>query len=46
MREKVVYTMGYGGREFDEFVELLRFYGVEVVVDVRRFPTSKREEYK
>jgi len=46
MEEKVIYTMGYGGREFDEFVELLRFYGVEVVVDVRRFPTSKREEYK
>ncbi|MFQ6077077.1 MAG: DUF488 family protein [Candidatus Bathyarchaeia archaeon] len=36
-----VYTIGYGGRKFEDFVHLLKRHGVVVVVDVRRFPKSK-----
>ena len=41
----VVYTIGYGGRKFRDFVGILREHGVDVVVDVRRFPKSKDENY-
>jgi len=37
-----VYTLGYGGLEVGEFVRLLLELGVEVVVDVRRWCTSRR----
>mgnify|MGYP000448038997 CR=1 FL=1 len=39
---KVVYTLGHSSRSLDEFVSILKKYGVKVVIDVRRFPTSKR----
>ena len=37
----LVYTLGTSTRSFDEFVAVLRRYGVEAVVDVRRFPSSR-----
>jgi len=40
-----VFTVGYGGRKFDRFVELLKRHGIDLVVDVRRFPKSKDEHY-
>lgn len=41
----VVYTIGYGGRKFEDFVQLLKRHGVLMVVDVRRFPKSKHPEF-
>ena len=41
-----IFTLGYGGMSLDEFVEALRENGVETVVDVRRFPTSKTEDFR
>jgi len=38
--------VGYGNKTFPQLVELLRRHGVEVVVDLRAFPTSKREEFR
>jgi uncharacterized protein (DUF488 family) len=38
----VVYTAGTSTRTLEEFLDLLLAYGVEVVVDARRFPTSRR----
>jgi uncharacterized protein (DUF488 family) len=40
-----IYTIGYGNRRFEDFVELLKRFGVELVVDVRAFPTSKWPEF-
>ncbi len=40
-----VYSLGTSIRSGDEFVRLLRCYGVELVVDVRRFPVSRFEHF-
>ena len=38
---EVVYTVVTSYRTPDEFLALLKDVGVEVVMDVRRFPTSR-----
>ena len=43
---RVVYTLGTSTRTLEEFIALLRHLGVKVVVDVRRFPTSRFEHFK
>ncbi len=42
----LVYTIGHSNRSIDEFVRLLLKHGIEVLADVRRFPTSKYEHFK
>ncbi len=42
----VVYTLGTSTRTWEEFVALLKHLGVDVVVDVRRFPTSRFEYFQ
>jgi uncharacterized protein (DUF488 family) len=37
-----IYTLGTSNRSIENFLEILRFYQISQVVDVRRFPTSKR----
>ena len=37
-----VFTIGHGTRPLDELVEVLRAAGVETLIDVRRFPGSRR----
>ncbi|MGD8698611.1 MAG: DUF488 domain-containing protein [Gemmatimonadales bacterium] len=37
-----MFTIGHSTREIGEFVDLLREFGVTCLVDVRRFPSSKR----
>ncbi len=41
-----IYTIGHSNRSFDEFLRLLLKYGIRVVADVRRFPTSKFDHFK
>ncbi len=36
-----IYTIGYGGRSSDDFVELLQRYNIALLVDVRSQPWSK-----
>jgi len=43
---EVVYTLGTSYRTPDEFLALLKDVGVEVVVDVRRFPTSRFKHFE
>jgi len=38
----VVYTIGHGTRPLEELVALLRTAGVQTLVDVRRYPGSRR----
>lgn len=41
----VVHTVGHSTRGWHEFLALLRAHSVEVVVDVRRWPTSRRSPH-
>lgn len=38
----MVYTIGHSTREFPEFLRLLVSHGIRRVVDVRRYPASRR----
>jgi uncharacterized protein (DUF488 family) len=42
---RTVYTIGHSTRTLDQFVALLREHGVELLVDVRRFPGSRRHPH-
>ncbi|RLF21971.1 MAG: DUF488 domain-containing protein [Thermoprotei archaeon] len=41
-----IWTIGYGGRGVEDFINKLKENGIDVVVDVRRWPTSKVIEYR
>lgn len=43
---KKLYTIGYGDKDFDLFLDILDRAAIEQVVDVRQFPTSKWPEYR
>jgi len=40
-----VHTLGTSNRPIEEFLDILRCYKIEVVIDVRRWPTSKWFEH-
>lgn len=42
MRAKRIYTIGHSTRPIEEFTDLLRHYNIEMVVDVRSIPKSRR----
>lgn len=42
MDTPAVYTIGHSTHTIDEFLALLRAHGVDAIVDVRRFPGSRR----
>lgn len=42
MQRVTLYTIGHSTRSLDEFVDLLRAHGIRRVVDVRRYPGSRR----
>ena len=37
-----IYTIGHSTRNYGEFVEILKHYNINLVVDVRKFPRSKK----
>jgi uncharacterized protein (DUF488 family) len=37
-----VFTIGHSTRSIEEFIDLLRAHGITLLVDVRRFPASRR----
>jgi len=42
-----VFSLGYGGwKSIEDFVERLKSLKITVLVDVRRFPTSKNPDFK
>ena len=40
-----IYTLGTSNRSIEEFLEILKFYQIEAVADVRRWPGSQRFPY-
>jgi uncharacterized protein (DUF488 family) len=43
---KKVFTIGHSNRTAEEFISLLIENGIRVLIDVRRFPTSKHLHFK
>lgn len=41
-----IWTIGTSKRSLEEFLGLLAEHGIEVIADVRRFPTSKFDHFK
>jgi uncharacterized protein (DUF488 family) len=42
MQEKVVWTIGHSTHSFDEFIALLKSFEIELVIDIRSLPGSRR----
>lgn len=40
-----IFTVGHSNRAVEDFIRILKEAGIEVVVDVRRFPRSKFEHF-
>lgn len=41
-----IFTIGHSNRSIEEFISILKVFGINAIVDVRRFPTSKYEHFK
>ncbi len=41
-RDRTIHTIGHSTRPIERFVDLLRAHSIELVIDVRRWPASKR----
>lgn len=41
----LVYTLGTSTRSSEEFLRLLKTYGIQEVIDVRRFPSSRLKHF-
>lgn len=39
---KTIYTIGHSNRSFEEFLELLNAFEIEILVDVRHYPGSRK----
>ena len=37
-----IFTIGHSTRSFENFVKILRYHKIQLLVDVRRFPSSKK----
>lgn len=42
----VMWTIGHSNRSKDVFLEMLKEHGIQVLLDVRSFPTSKIEHFQ
>jgi len=42
----IIWTIGHSNCSIETFLQLLGEYGIQVLVDVRSFPTSKIEHFK
>ena len=42
----IIWTIGHSNRSIETFLELLKEHNIEVLVDVRSFPTSKIDHFK
>jgi len=41
-----IYTLGSSTRSAKEFIQLLKFYNINLIADVRRFPTSRFSHFR
>ncbi|KPE49196.1 Fe-S cluster assembly protein HesB [Chryseobacterium indologenes] len=41
-KPQIIYTIGHSTRSMDDFLGLLKEFGIEVLADIRRFPGSRK----
>jgi uncharacterized protein (DUF488 family) len=41
-KKQLIYTIGHSTRDIDEFVEMLQSFEIKTLVDIRRFPGSRK----
>jgi uncharacterized protein (DUF488 family) len=41
----IIYTIGHSTRTFEDFLDILNHYKIDIVVDVRKLPTSNKFPY-
>ncbi|MEO0141866.1 MAG: DUF488 domain-containing protein [candidate division WOR-3 bacterium] len=46
MPERIIFTLGTGKRTISEFISILKSKNIDVLLDVRRFPTSRFEDFQ
>ncbi|GAB4365840.1 MAG: DUF488 domain-containing protein [Calditrichia bacterium] len=46
MSQRIIYTIGTSNREPGEFIEVLQAYRIQLLADVRRFPSSRFDYFK
>jgi len=46
MRQTMMWTIGHSNRAIEKFLALLSEHNIEVLIDIRSFPTSKIEHFK
>ncbi|MEO0300714.1 MAG: DUF488 domain-containing protein [candidate division WOR-3 bacterium] len=39
---KEIFTIGHSNRKIDEFIDILLFYKIKNLIDIRRFPSSEK----
>ena len=44
--ETIIWTLGHSNRSQKTFLEMLKEHEIQVLADIRRFPTSKIEHFK
>jgi uncharacterized protein (DUF488 family) len=42
LKPETIWTVGHSNHPFEEFVAILKAHGIERVIDVRRFPASRK----
>lgn len=42
----LIYSIGHSNRDLSQFISVLKKYRIKLVIDVRRFPTSKFDRFK
>jgi uncharacterized protein (DUF488 family) len=43
--QKTIYTIGHGNKSLEDFVYLLKSYRIEILVDIRSLPRSRRNPH-
>jgi uncharacterized protein (DUF488 family) len=44
-REHIVYTIGYEGKSIDDFITILKKEHIDVLIDVREYPLSRKKGF-
>ncbi|MEM4700899.1 MAG: DUF488 domain-containing protein [Candidatus Bathyarchaeia archaeon] len=45
-KQVTIWTIGHSNRSINTFLELLKEHGIQVLADIRHFPTSKIEHFR